>query len=219
VRLLLVWVGAGSLLAWSGHAVAADADASPDAPPPPEKPSRVWLARAGVGLGFATQSQQEALVSAESFGGPRFHVSAEVARMLTERVGLGVLGMYGWREAGVDVGSDHTTTLSQPPVYAEQFAGAALEVPIVFDLGPRRSAEVSLVPFAGLGSGGVGLYRSGPWHGGPLFGGSLQIFAPRAYLGAALGAYFLPLPPPGRTGGHNDLGSYFFSLIVGLDAG
>ncbi len=216
VRLLSVWVVTGSVLVWSGRSLAAgpaDRDATPT------EPARAFTLRAGAGMGLATQSRQETLVSDENFSGPRFHVSAAFARMFTEHIGVGVRGMYGVRNAGADVGGDQKAILSTPPSYSERFAAVAVEVPIVFELDARHSATVSLVPFAGPGWGSVGFYRGGPWLGGALFGGEGEIFVPRVHLGVALGAYFLPLPAPGRTGGHNDLGSYFISLIVGADVG
>lgn len=211
-----MWVGASSLFAWSGLARAADVPGrTASQPPPPD----AWRLRAGIGLGFATQSDQEELVGDEGYSGARFHVSAEFARMLSERVGVGVRGLYGWRSAGASLGGQNQTAITEAPAYTEQVAGAALEVPIVFGLDERRSATVALVPFGGPGWGAVGLYRSAPWHRGPLFGGAVELFVPRAHVGIAAGAYFLPLPPPGRTGGHDDLGSYFLSLIVGADVG
>lgn len=215
MRLLLVWAGAGSILAWSGRASAAD----PAAPPDEVKLTRVWVVRAGFGFGFPVQSEQERLVAAESFGGPRFHLTGEFARMFSERFGLGVRGIYGWRSAGAEVGESDAKAITKAPTYEEQFGAVAAELPIVFDLGASHVATLSFVPFVGPGWGGVSLYGSGRWNAGPLFGGEVQLFVPRGHVGLTLGAYFLPLPPPGQLGAHDDLGSYFISLILGADVG
>jgi hypothetical protein len=213
VRLLVVWAGAGCLLAWSGRVLAAEPE------PPAREPelTGVWLVRAGFGFGFPVQSQQERLVADENFGGPRFHVKGELARMFSEQLGLGVRGIYGWRSAGAAVGEPDAKAVTEAPTYAEQFGAVAAELPVVFELGSKRVATLSLVPFVGPGWGSVGIYGSGRWNAGPFFGGEVELFVPRGHVGLTLGASFLPLPPPGRVGEHNDLGSYFISLILGAD--
>lgn len=212
-----LWIGLCALgvlgvLGWAGHA---GAEEGPDE----AKPPRVWTLRAGFGFGLPVQSNQEALVSAEYFGGPRFHATAELARMFSERFGVGLRGMYGWRSAGASVGESGAQALTKAPSYGEQFAGAAVEVPVVFDVGEGGQATLSLVPFVGPGWGSVGIYRGGPWQVGPLFGGEVELYVPRGHIGVSVGASFLPLPPPGQVGAHNDLGSYFVSLILGADVG
>ncbi len=213
MRVLLPCVAAGSILAWNGRACAAGSDVPAD----DVKLTRTWLVRAGFGFGFPVQSEQEQLVSEESFGGPRFHVTGAFARMLSERVGVGLRGIYGWRSAGAAVGESDARPITQAPTYSEQFGAVAAELPIVFDVGTNEVATLTLVPFVGPGWGGVGIHGSAPWKAGPLFGGEVELFAPHGHVGVTLGAYFLPLPPPGQLGGHNDLGSFFISLIAGAD--
>ena len=45
------------------------------------------------------------------------------------------------------------------------------------------------------------------------------MFFPRIYFGFSFGAQWVPLPPPGEAGGHNDFGMIYLALIAGADVG
>ena len=162
------------------------------------------------------QSKQEAFVQAEGYRGARYHVTAEVTKSLSDHVGAGLFGLYGWRSASADLSNSYTDS-SPGPAYDEQLFALMGKLPLGLRVGKRWPCWISVAPFAGVGFGKVELYGHGRWQNGPAFGASVDFFVPAAYLGFAAGAYFLPLGAPGQAGGHEDLGAYFFSLVLGAD--
>jgi hypothetical protein len=74
-------------------------------------------------------------------------------------------------------------------------------------------------PWLGVGYGAVSLHNRGDWKAGPAFGIGAGIFFPKVHFGFSAGAYWMPMPAPGDAAGHNDLGMYYGSIILGADVG
>jgi hypothetical protein len=205
-------LGAGS--AWG-------AEASGEAPSagatPRERTVPAWNLRFGIGFGSRVVSDQEELVQAEGYHGPRFHVTAEITKTFGEHFGLGLFALYGWRSAKSSASTDPVSP--DPPPYSEHLGIVAGTVPLSLCMCKHAVATVRLAPILGVGFGSADLYGEGSSLVGPAFGGSLELFVPVAHVGAAIGAYFVPVPAPGEAGAHDDLGAYFLSLIVGGDVG
>jgi hypothetical protein len=210
----------GSVLLASGSAWALDTsdDGHATASNAGGHPTPAVNVRAGIGFGFTVQSDQEALVQTEGYRGTRFHVTAEITKTLGERFGIGLFGLYGWRNAASQASASQGS-LSDAPEYSERLGVIAGTLPIAFCICNHRVVMFRLAPFLGAGFGRVELYGHAPWRTGPAFGGAVDLYVPKVHLGVAAGAYFVPLPAPGQAGAHDDLGAYFLSLMTGFDVG
>jgi hypothetical protein len=207
------------------HADPAAAGAAPaaDTSPEPSEPTLVpnyWI-RLGIAVGGPVNSDQERLLELEGYGGARFAVSLGVARRLTDYVGVGALVLYGWRSAETDDERDDSseTVVGVAPTYEEELVALGAQVPLSLDLGRKRKAVFFLTPWAGVGFAKAEFDDRGDWQTGPAFGVGTGMFFPKAYFGFSLGAQWIPLPPPGEAGGHNDVGMLYLALIAGLDVG
>ena len=177
---------------------------------------------AGVGVDFIVGSDQEDLLDDEGYSGARFHVSAEFRKSLGEHFGLGVIALFGWRNATADpnpAGNYESVPLAHAPTYSERLFVAGAELPITFCLCNHSTARLTLAPFVGPAFGRVELYRETPGHWAPAFGGSAELFFPKAFLGFSAGAYFAPFSAPGEAAAATNLGAYFLSFILGFDVG
>ena len=202
---------------------AASTASAADTSPMPGEPTPVpnyWL-RLGIAAGGPVNSHQEQLLELEGYGGARFALSLGVARKLTDYVGVGALVLYGWRSAETDDGQDNSseTVVGVAPTYEEELVALGAQVPFSFDLGRKRNAVFFLTPWAGVGSAKAEFDDRGDWQTGPAFGVGTGMFFPKVYFGFSLGAQWVPLPPPGEAGGHNDFGMIYFALIAGADVG
>jgi hypothetical protein len=189
-------------------------------------------------LGQPIGSEQEDIVEAEGYGGPRGAFMAGASRNVTSWLGVGALGLFGGRSAsyGPPDNLDGTenarvTVVGESPNYKEHFFAVGAQLPLTLRL--RDSAvvvEFSLVPWGGLGGGRVWLRDVGPFRVGPAYGGYLSLLLTsragdarartlRWRAGLALGGYTAPAEPPGAAGGDGDFGMLHVSLIGGFDVG
>ena len=198
------------------------AEPAPVSDPSPSEPKPVtnWWLRLGIAVGGPVSSDHEELLAMEGYGGARFALSLGVAHKLADYVGVGGLALYGWRSADTDDEStDVESVVGAAPSYEEELVALGAQVPFSLDLGRKRNAVFSLTPWAGVGFAKADFDDRGDWQTGPAFGAATGVFFPRAHLGFSFGAYWVPLPPPGDAGGHNDFGMLYFSMFVGLDVG
>ena len=187
---------------------------APEAPPPVPN----WSIRVGLAVGGPIKSDQEHLLELMTYGGARWNASLGVARKLTNVVGAGGLVLYGWRAAGPDSNEDESVT-GYAPSYDETLFAFGAQLPLTFGVGSQRKIVFFITPWAGVGTARAEFEDGGTWQTGPAFGGGSGLFVPGAFFGAAVGAYWIPLPPPGDAGGHNDLGMFYISLFLGADVG
>jgi hypothetical protein len=201
----------------AGAAKVADTGPEPTGPTPVPN---YWI-RLGIAVGGPVNSDQEQLLDLEGYGGARFALSLGVARKLADYVGVGGLVLYGWRSAETDDDEDNSseTVVGVAPTYEEELVALGAQVPLSFDLGRKRNAVFFLTPWAGVGFAKAEFVDRGDWQTGPAFGVGTGMFFPKVYFGFSLGAQWVPLPPPGEAGGHNDFGMIYFALIAGADVG
>lgn len=178
-----------------------------------------WSIRLGLTMGGPVLSDQEELLDLEGYAGIRWNTSLAVARKITDVVGVGGLLLYGWRSADAEVGEERENLTGVAPSYEESLVALGAQAPLSFGIGSRRSAVFFVTPWAGVGFAKAEFESGGDWQTGPAFGANTGMFFPKAFLGFAAGVYFVPLPPPGEAGGHNDLGMIHLSLLVGADVG
>ena len=218
---------AGSFVCLGAPRVLADPPTDSAAPaadtsPTPVEPKPVpnyWI-RLGIAAGGPVNSDQEQLLELEGYGGVRLALSLGVARKLTDYVGVGARVLYGWRSADTEDQDDASeSVVGAAPTYEEELVAVGVELPLSLDLGRKRSAVFFLTPWAGVGFAKAEFDDRGDWQTGPAFGIGTGMFFPKIYLGFSFGAQWVPLPPPGEAGGHNDFGMIYLALIAGADVG
>jgi hypothetical protein len=180
-------------------------------------PAKAWSFRLGVGLGSPVQSQQELLLDAEGYSGGRSHLSARAAYSLDEHVGVGVLGLYSWRNIAPPGSDKRTLVNGVAREYSERLLLGAAQLPLTLRTGERLELAFSFVPWLGVGTSKAEFGGNVPWQAGPAFGGFLEAFVPVACIGLDLGAYWVPMAKAGEAGGHQDLGMIYLSFTLGLD--
>jgi hypothetical protein len=211
-------LSAGATPVRAGPAPYAASSADPSVGP--ERPAAIpnWSIRLSIAFGGAVVSDQERLLELEGYGGLRWNTSLGVARRLGDVVGVGGLVLYGWRSADA-ASNDQAGVTGRAPSYDETLFALGAQLPLSFSVGLERKAVFFITPWAGVGTARAEFQDGGSWQTGPAFGGGSGIFVPRFFFGVAVGAYFIPLPPPGDAGGHNDLGMFYLSLFLGSDVG
>ena len=203
------------------------AEAPPSTPEPaadaaesePPKPVPNWSFRLGMAGGVPVQSDQEELLELEDYGGPRWAASLSVAHKITDTIGAGGLVLYGWRSASSESSDDDVILTGEAPTYNEMLVALGAQLPISLRIGKKRDVVFFVAPWGGVGFANASFEGDGQWQTGPAFGAGTGLFFSRVHFGFSLGAYWVPLPPPGEAGGHNDFGMLYLSLFFGLDVG
>ena len=170
-------------------------------------------------MGAPVLSDQEELVELEGYTGIRWNTSLAIARKVTDVLGVGALVLYGWRSADAEIDEERESLTGAAPSYEERLIAFGAQAPLSFDIGSNRSVLYFVTPWAGVGFAKAEFGSGGNWQTGPAVGANTGIFFTKAYLGFAAGVYFVPLPPPGEAGGHNDFGMIHLSLLLGADVG
>lgn len=209
------------VIALATHAARADA-ATPQRPVPGIRDLPPWSLRVSVGAGVPVSTIHEQVLSQEGYDGLRFAFTGSVGRRVHDCIGVGVMGLYGFREIQAAYRQDASFLDGPKTTYSERFSIIAAEVPVTLlfarRFGPWLSLE--LVPWAGVGFGTASITSDTAWRVGPAFGGTLRVLVrgPRASVGVGLGAYSLRVDTSSLAGPVN-FGTYSLSLIGGFDAG
>jgi len=170
-------------------------------------------------MGAPVSSDQEELIDLEGYAGIRWNTSLAIDRKVTDVLGVGGLVLYGWRSADAETDEERENLTGIAPSYEETLIALGAQAPLTFDIGSSRSVLFFVTPWAGVGFAKAEFEHGGSWQTGPAFGANTGMFFTKAFLGIAAGVYFVPLPPPGEAGGHNDLGMIHLSLLLGADVG
>ena len=183
-----------------------------------------WSLRLTAGGGVPVPTVQQDLLHEEGYGGLRWAFSGSVERRVYESVGIGVMGLSGFRETDAEPrkGAERFADNAEPPRYSERFSIVAFEVPVSL-LMRRRSPwfALELVPWVGVGWGKAWLHEAPEWHAAPAFGASVRAMGRGRHggIGLALGAYSLSVAEPSVLAGAVNFGMISLSLVGGLDAG